>query len=355
MSTAPIKCLVWDLDHTLWDGILLEDRQVTLRPGARDVLAVLDQRGILHAVASKNEEPVARAKLAELGVDEFFLQCCVGWGPKSDAIATIAEALNLGIDSLAFVDDQIFERDEVQFRHPAVRVYDAAELESLPSRPEMNPRFVTADSRRRRHMYRADAVRKAAEDDFRGPAEEFLATLGMVLRVHPAQQDDLRRAEELTVRTHQLNTTGYTFSYDELDALRCSPDHLLLVADLEDRYGSYGKVGLVLLECRPELWNVKLLLMSCRVASRGVGTALVTHVRKLASAHDTCLRAEFVANDRNRMMYVTYRFNGFREVAQDGRLSILENDLTTIPEYPAYLRMEFVDQANGVMGQTHTV
>ena len=83
-------------------------------------------------------------------------QLRIGWGPKSDAIKSIAEALNIGIDSLAFIDDQIFERDEVRFHHPMVRLYDATELESLPTRPEMQPRLTTVDSRRRRQMYRAD-------------------------------------------------------------------------------------------------------------------------------------------------------------------------------------------------------
>jgi FkbH-like protein len=340
MNAALVKCLVWDLDHTLWDGILLEDGHVSLRPRAREVLETLDQRGILHAVASKNDDGVARAKLAELGVDDFFLQHRIGWGPKSDSIKSIAESLNIGIDSLAFIDDQPFERDEVRFHHPSVRLYDASNLEDLASRPEMQPPFITEDARRRRLMYRADAARKAAEDGFGGPAEAFLATLDMVLRIQRAREEDLQRAEELTIRTHQLNTTGYTYSYDELDALRRSRDHLLLVAELEDRHGTYGKIGLVLVELSADTWNVKLLLMSCRVASRGVGAALMTHLRQQARSKGVRLRAEFVANDRNRMMYVTYKFNGFREVHRDGAHSTLECDLSTVPDYPTYLRVE---------------
>ena len=93
------------------------------------------------------------------------------------------------------------------------------------------------------------------EREFVGTNEEFLATLGMIFTIAPAGEEDLQRAEELTVRTNQLNSTGYTYSYEELDALRESPDHLLLVATLADRFGSYGKIGLALVEKGEPDWR----------------------------------------------------------------------------------------------------
>ncbi len=332
-----VKCVVWDLDNTLWRGVLLEGDDVALMPGVRRVLEGLDRRGILHSIASKNDERAALAKLAALGVDHFFLHPQISWGPKSSAVAAVARALNIGTDALAFVDDQPFERDEVSFSHPEVLCLDAAEAAGLLERPELTPRFVTEDAARRREMYRADASRQAAEDDFAGPKEAFLATLGMELEIAEARAEDLRRVEELTRRTHQLNTTGYTYSYEELEALRASPRHKLFVAGLVDRYGTYGKIGFALLECDDRLWNIKLLLMSCRVASRGVGAALLGHIRNLAREAGVELGAEFVANDRNRMMYVTYKFNGFREVERRGPVAFLRNDLSGPALFPPYL------------------
>src|SRR5689334_8960196 len=112
-----VKCLVWDLDHTVWEGILLEDPEVRLRPGVAEVLAELDGRGILHSIASRNDHDLAMAKLKELGLDEYFLYPKVNWGTKSESIAAIAKDLNLGVDAFAFIDDQPFEREEVQFTH----------------------------------------------------------------------------------------------------------------------------------------------------------------------------------------------------------------------------------------------
>jgi FkbH-like protein len=336
---SSIKCVVWDLDNTLWKGILLEDDNVELRPEAVEIIKVLDERGILHSVASKNDYLYAVAKLKELQLLEYFLYPQISWSTKVKGIETIAQSLNIGLDAIAFVDDQPFERDEVAHALPMIMCLDAARLDHLLELPEMMPRFITEDSKVRRLMYAGDITRKQAEEEFVGPKEEFLATLTMHFSIGVAQEEDLRRAEELTIRTHQLNSTGHTYSYEELDTFRQSDSHLLLVGSLEDKYGSYGKIGLALIECAPGAWNIKLLLMSCRVMSTGVGTIMINYIRKLARNAGVTLSAEFLPTDRNRMMYVTYKFAGFREVDKRYGLIRLENDLASVPAFPDYLRV----------------
>ncbi|MFD4482545.1 HAD-IIIC family phosphatase [Streptomyces sp. NPDC058471] len=336
-TVTTVKCVVWDLDNTVWDGVLLEDGEVTLRPGVVDVIRTLDERGILHSIASRNDHDAAMAKLEELGIAEYFLYPQINWGNKSDSLRTVAETINIGIDTLAFVDDQPFERDEVRFAHEQVLTIDALDVAGIPALARMQPRFVTADSRERRHLYRADARRKQAEDTHHGTDEEFLASLGMRFTIEPAQERDLQRAEELTVRTNQLNATGYTYAYEELDAFRRSPDHDLLVAGLEDRYGTYGKIGLALVERGDGVRTVKLLLMSCRVMSRGVGSVLLRHLIAEAHGAGERLRAEFVPTSRNRTMFVTYKFAGFREVEKHGEVSVLEHDGTHLQGFPPYM------------------
>jgi FkbH-like protein len=339
VSDGAVKCLVWDLDDTLWEGILLEGGGAALRPGVRETIVELDTRGILQSIASRNDRDVAMARLAELGVAEYFLHPQVSWGPKSDAIRRIAESLNLALDAFAFIDDQPFERDEVKFALPDVLCLDAAASSGLLARPELKPRFVTPDSAQRRSLYLRDADRKRDEESFEGPKEEFLAGLGIVFTVERAGPGDLERAEELTVRTHQLNSTGYTYSYEELDAFRTSPDHLLLVASLDDRYGTYGRIGLALVEKRAADWRLKLLLMSCRVMSRGVGGVLLTTICRRAQAARVRLQAEFIANDRNRIMLVAYRFAGFQDGGTDGGVNLLEANLDRQFAYPPNIRV----------------
>jgi FkbH-like protein len=338
-----IKCVVWDLDNTLWDGVLLEDSEIAVRPAVVAHIRELDGMGVLHSVASKNDRDTAMAKLRALGLEELFLYPQINWNAKSDSIRRIAGALNLGLDAFAFVDDQEFERAEVAHGVPEVTCVDVAELSTALARPEFRPRFVTDESAARREMYRAQLARNDLESEFVGTNEEFLAGLGMTFTIAPAHRADLQRAEELTVRTNQLNSTGRTYSYDELDALRESPEHLLLVASLTDRFGSYGKIGLALVEKGARIWRLRMLLMSCRVMSRGVGMVLLNHVMRLAKAGGAALRADFVETGRNRMMQVTYAFAGFREVERDGARVELEADPAIVQPLPTYVRLEITD------------
>lgn len=338
-----IKCVVWDLDNTLWHGVLLEGDRISLRDNVVSIIQTLDSRGILQSLASKNDYAKAMAKLQELGLHEYFLYPQINWNSKAASIQEIAKSINIGMDAIAFIDDQLFELEEVNFSLPEVLCINVSELEQLLDRPEMNPRFITDDSKKRRFMYISDIERKKAEEEFIGPQEAFLATLNMHFTIASAKEEDLQRAEELTVRTNQLNTTGYTYCYDELNQFRLSDKHKLLIASLEDKYGSYGKIGLALVECLESVWTIKLLLMSCRVMSRGVGTVMLNYLINLAKENNVRLRAEFVSNNRNRMMYIAYKFAGFKEVEKKGELAILENELNQIQPWPEYMKVQIID------------
>lgn len=335
-----IKCVVWDLDNTLWDGVLLEDSAVEVRQSVVAHIRRLDRMGILHSIASKNDHDTAVATLRALGIEDLFLYPRIGWNAKSESVRQIAAALNLGLDAFAFVDDQEFERAEVAHGLPDVTCVDVLELDEALARPEFRPRFVTDESAQRRGMYQAQLTRDGLQGDFVGTSEEFLASLDLAFTIAPAGREDLQRAEELTVRTNQLNSTGRTYSYDELDALRGSPDHLLLVASLTDRFGSYGKIGLALVEKGEQVWRLRMLLMSCRVMSRGVGMVLLNHVMHLAAAAGATLQADFVETGRNRMMQITYAFAGFREASRDGNAVVLEADPTGVQPPPPYVRLD---------------
>ncbi|MEW5983056.1 MAG: HAD-IIIC family phosphatase [Acidobacteriota bacterium] len=335
-----IKCVVWDLDHTLWDGTLAEHDAITLRPGIGTILRCLDERGILHSIASKNHAEDALAQLERFDIVAYFLYPQIHWGAKSLSISRIGTDLNIGVDAMLFIDDQPFEREEVAAAHPEIRCLDAAQYQVLLSHPALNPRVVTEDARRRRQMYLDDLHRKNAEEAFDGPPEQFLASLEMRFGISAAQAHDLQRAEELTVRTNQLNATGRTYSHEELDRFRTSPHHKLLVCELTDRFGSYGKIGLALIEVSEHAWHIRLLLMSCRVMSRGVGTVLLSYLMQQAKAAGKSLRADFKKTDRNRLMYVTYKFANFYEVGTDGEgMTVLANDLSQIQDFPPFIRV----------------
>ncbi|MBQ8208393.1 MAG: HAD-IIIC family phosphatase [Clostridia bacterium] len=334
---AKIKCLVFDLDCTLWQGVLSEGGGKELVPGMREFITELDRRGIIMSIASKNEEEAAMANLRSFGLDEYFLCPEIGWGAKSESLKNIISNLGIKAGSVAFLDDNPFERDEVAFALPDVRCYDAAKFKSLLLADELSPAFITEDAKNRRSMYRADFARKNDEKSFGGSAEEFLMTLGMKLEIAPVSEGDLRRVHELTLRTHQLNSTGYTYDFDELSALIDSPDHIFLIASLTDKYGDSGKVGIMLMEKQKDAYMLKLLIVSCRVMSRGVGTALLTYAVRLAKADGKRLTAEFRETEHNRIMYITYKMMGFEEAEENGSDILLEYAEDDAPEYPPYL------------------
>jgi methoxymalonate biosynthesis protein len=306
-----VKCLVWDLDNTLWQGTLLEDPDVKLADEIRDVIITLDSRGILQAIASKNDYDMAWPRVEELGVAEYFVHPQIGWGPKSDSVRQIAEQLNFAMNTIAFIDDQPAERAEVGYGAPEVRCYAVEEATSLPGMPEFSPAVVTVDARRRRQMYQASFRRDAERETFAGPDEEFLRSLGLVMSIKRADEDDLSRVEELTLRTSQMNANGVHYSDVTLRGLLADPDHEVLTVTLADRFGPHGAVGVMLLEYHPEVWHLKLLATSCRVVSFGAGTVILNWLIDQAYCAGAHLAADFRPTDRNRMMEVAYRFAGF--------------------------------------------
>ncbi|MEU7146394.1 HAD-IIIC family phosphatase [Nocardia sp. NPDC046473] len=312
-TVKTIKCVVWDLDNTLWQGTILEDRHVRLDDSVRELIRVLDSRGILQSVASKNHYDLAWSRLEELGIAEYFILPQIGWGPKSASVSRIMETLNFAESVIAFVDDQPAERAEVAFHLPEVRCYSPEQLSGLADLAEFVPANITEDARRRRLMYQASFIRDAAREEFSGPDEEFLRSLELVLKITPADPESLTRVEELTLRTSQMNATGVHYSDADLRALLLDPAHEVLVATLTDRYGPHGAIGVVLLEKYADCWHLRLLATSCRVVSFGIGTVILNWLISRAQRAGVHLVADFRRTERNRMMEMAYRFAGFTE------------------------------------------
>jgi FkbH-like protein len=283
-------------------------------------------------------------QLKEIGLYEYFIYPEINWNQKSQMISSIAKNINISTNAIAFIDDQSFERDEVSYALPDVLCIDAIDIDSILNDPLFNSDYITEDTKNRRKMYQDAIVREQVEKEFTGTPDEFLATLDIVLNVSEVMDGDLQRVEELTTRTHQLNSTGYTYSYEELKTLSQSKNHKLLIASLKDKYGSYGKIGIILVECEDDTWTLKLLLVSCRVLSRGIGTILLNYIINEAKMETKKLKAEFVQTDRNRIMYIAYRFAGFKETEKNDQLTVFMHDLSNTPSLPSYIQLYVNDK-----------
>jgi FkbH-like protein len=293
-GSSVVKCVVWDVDHTLLDGVFLEadGEPPGADPAMVAVLAELSRRGILHAIASRNPPAVAEHVARVTGAAFVAAEC--GWDAKSDAIGRIADTLGIGTDTIAFVDDDPYERAEVSFARPEVMVLAPEEMTSAPGWPEFSPAVVTAEAARRSQLYLDRQRRQAAEREFGGSREEFLRWCQTEITIGPAALADTDRLAELSARTHQFNSAARALpaaGFAELigagEAARTRPatgdSARVLAVRLRDRFGDDGLVGTCVTEAGPDGWTVTLLAMSCRAMGRGVIDALLAWLIEAAA------------------------------------------------------------------------
>jgi FkbH-like protein len=293
-KNSKIKCIVWDLDNTLWNGVLVEEgpRKVALKPEITSIIRTLDDRGILQSVASKNNHDEAMEVLKEFAIDEYFLSPQISWRPKSESISAIARELNIGVDSLLFVDDSQFELEQVKAVHPEIRIFDALQYRSLCDLKEFQVP-VTAESRERRKMYRVEAKRREVADGFTDDYMAFLRHCQICLSIGPMTGENLTRVHELTQRTNQMNFSGNRYDRQVLEEVLATPYLDTYVLSCEDRFGSYGVVGFSIVDARePRLTD---MMFSCRIQSKRVEHAFLGFIIKKSIAESN---SDFFANYR---------------------------------------------------------
>ncbi len=368
-----IKCVIWDLDSTLLDGIYLEspDDPPAASPGLTAILTELAGRGILQAIASRN--PPEAGLYAERAIGHAFAAIQCGWGAKSAAITTIMNELGVAADAVAFVDDDAMERAEVSFSLPEVLVLSPQDMADAVGWPQFSPAAVTDEARRRGELYLLRRSRQEEARAFGGSAEEFLRYCQTRVTIGPATLADVPRLHELSARTHQFNSAGTEFSAAEFARLIGSPGHQVVTVRLADRFGDDGLVGGCVIAtgsgppAQPAAadqpgpaasaasqpaavtsWDVPLLMMSCRALGRGVIDALLTRIGQVARAAGagrvaiTCL-----VSPRNVPLRIALTGAGFRAGpatgTADGRRSAvyvrqLGDPLPELPDWVTVLR-----------------
>jgi FkbH-like protein len=193
-SIRTAKVLVWDLDDTLWEGVLAEDgiSGIRLKPEAERAVRTLDERGVVQTIASKNDYAEAMAALEHFRLAEFFLHPEINYEPKSRSVAAQATRLGLDLDSFVFIDDQPFERAEVRGALPAVRTLAEDQLKGLLKHPWFDLP-VTPESRRRRSLYMEEASRVVALETAGADYTAFLRTSDLRLDISPLALADVER------------------------------------------------------------------------------------------------------------------------------------------------------------------
>lgn len=321
-----VKCIVWDLDGTVWDDVAVELPEGVLPRPRADVLATmrrLSDHGIVNALASRTAPEVGHLVAAWPQLDGLLVAKQIAWQDKSRAIELIAEELGVAIDSLLLVDDTAFERAEVGHTLPGVRTMDREEL--LARLPEILPAHPSSEAGRRTTRYQANARRRDAARAY-ADRVAFLRSCAMRLSVRPAKPNELPRVLELATRANRLSSTG--LALDDGLLSRYAADGRVFVGGLTDRFGDDGLVAIALLAptgrpvdevpaARPSTADpgglrVELLSVSCRVAGRGVAEAFVAELTALADAADgRGLTIPIRATGANTELRVLLRSMGF--------------------------------------------
>ena len=297
------KLVIFDLDNTLWRGVLLEG-EVTPVPGLLELFRTLDERGILLSVASKNSHEDAMARLGELGLAEYLLYPQIGWAPKSESIRRIVKAIDIGADTVVFVDDSPFERAEVAAAVPGVEVLPETAIPGLAALPRLAG-ATTAEARGRRAMYQQAMAREQAASGFGDDYLAFLATCGIRATIRPDRAEDLDRIAELVQRTNQLNFSGRKYKREEVVGILENPAQERYVIDCADDFGSYGTVGFCLASRRPmgdgrDELVIEDFMLSCRVQGKFIEQALLDTLAGNGTAPVGRVRVQFRETERNK-------------------------------------------------------
>ena len=327
------KCVVVDLDNTLWGGVVGDDGVDGIKIGHdfpgnvfRDIqtfIKGLRARGILLAIASKNDETTA---LRALGTHPEmilrptdFAATLINWDPKPTNLERIATLLNIGLDSLVFIDDNPVERAQVRAQLPMVEVPEMpTDVVGWPSALGLIERFdrpkLTAEDVQRADMYVADLSRKQLQQSAE-TLESFLHSLDMTAAVGLCDERTLDRIHQLIQKTNQFNLTSRRYKKDEVRRMAEDPGRAVAWLRLRDRYGDMGLVGVGIVgDAGNGVWDIDTLLMSCRVMDRQVEQALLAYLAEVARERGgKVLRGMYVPTAKNEPVRGFFGAHGFTQ------------------------------------------
>ena len=346
LSGRTAKVLVVDLDNTLWGGVIGEDGMTGIKvgpeyPGAayqalHRALLDLSRKGILLAVCSKNNLDDAMEALEKhpgmLVRPKHFAAMRINWTDKAQNLREIAEELNVGIDSLAFLDDNPFEREQVRAAIPEVTVIDLGknplEYASAVRNCAVFERLtLSSEDRQRTEIYAAQRQRAGAEQNFQSK-EDFFRFLEQEAELEPVSDLTLARIAQLTQKTNQFNLTTRRYTEPQIAEMAKQPEWHIFSIRVRDRFGDHGLVGVAIAHDEGEQCEVDTFLLSCRVIGRTVETALLAHLAESAAQRGRKrLFGWFLPTKKNAPARDFYPQHGFNRQETNGTGSLWTLDL----------------------------
>ncbi len=360
------KVLVTDLDNTLWGGVIGEDGMEGIQlgleyPGAafqavQRTMLNFYRRGILLAICSKNNLSDAMQALEQhpgmLLKPEHFAAFRINWMDKAHNLREIATELNVGIDALAFLDDNPAERERVRTELPEVNVIELPEepmryADVLRENPAFE-RLSLTDEDRERGRYYSEQHRRVELEKSAGSLEDFYRSLGQELEIATVTAATLSRVAQLTQRTNQFNLTTRRYSEQQITDMATRSDWKLYVARVSDRFGDNGIVGVAMTHDSEDICEIDTFLMSCRVVGRTVETALLSFLLEQARARKMKeIHGWFIPTKKNvELVKDFYPRHGFRKVTEQDENILWSWDVEKATlSCPEWIQFRFVDGA----------
>ena len=352
------KVLVLDLDGTLWGGSLDENSAdgIEVAGGYRGeafhafqrVIKQLGSQGVLLAAVSKNDIEPVRAVFRNhpdmVLREEDFVRIIANWDPKHDNLIQLATDLNLGLDSLVFVDDSAYECGLIRHELPRVAVIQVSAEPALHTTRLLrdgwfDAREITEEDHVRVARYRDELARKDFLDSF-DSLDEYLSRLEIKVTVAAIRDGDaaIPRVSQLTLRTNQFNLTGVRMQPAELRRLLADPAASVVTIRAADRFGDNGLVGAVFMRRIGNDATIDNFLLSCRVFSRGIEQAcLAAILREARNTGATRVFGSYRATSKNEKVKDFYLRNGFTQVAANGTSATFCHDLADIQVTPQHI------------------
>ncbi len=353
MLGRTVRAIVVDLDNTLWGGVLGEEGVAGVKLGGdfpgnaylafQRVLKSLVARGIALTVCSKNDEDLALKAIETLEAMQFraadLVTHRINWRPKWQNIREIAAELNLGLESILFIDDNPAEREAVRRNLPGVRVLELPSdpslyAEALASSPWLEVAGMTAEDRKRVDSYKTRREIEAQRQQS-ASLEDFYASLQMRLHLQPLDDSNIARAAQLCMKTNQFNSTTRRYDQRELQRIVAEGGDVIVLG-LEDRNSERENIGLLILrqDCARGRGLVDSYLMSCRVLGRGIETAVLLWARGHASRRDwDTLRGLIIETERNTPVRQIFADSGFIAGEKAGEWLATTSDPAPLPTW----------------------
>ena len=341
------KCLVTDLDNTLWGGVIGEEGMAGIKLGqdaggyafASLQRAMLDmhQRGIILAIASKNNPADANEAIEKhegmILRSRHFASIRINWNDKAQSLREIASELNIGLDALAFVDDNPVEREWVREQLPEVAVIELPAdpmdyAEAIRSSPLFERLTVTDEDRSRGQMYAEQRARAELQSSVTS-LEDFYRSLEMEVAIAPVQAETLARTAQLTQKTNQFNLTTRRYTEQQISEIAGDPARRVYVVRVKDRLGDNGIVGVALTRDQDGRCEIENFLLSCRVIGRTVETAILAHIAQEArSRGNSGLSGWFLPSAKNAPAKDFYKGHGFSVAGERPEGTLWERKLS---------------------------